>query len=210
MAEGIAANEEQRRVLAEILPPGAAADKVIRKLECSKRRLLESRANRRSSAELKAKRAKWLGRIKAWNKVRELEEPEWWERNTAALVRARLEEAAFHLGQLSVRIQAFARRQDPDRQAVYFDILCVWELDLGGKLRYSCDPYADEPEPTGELITYFEWAANFILGNEAPGRHGIADIIDKYRKKDRMWPADLIVESPELGTPALESRTPTD
>jgi hypothetical protein len=210
MAEGITANEEQRRVLAEILPPGTAVDNVIRKLECSKRRLLESRANRRSSAELKAKRAKWLGRIKAWNKVRELEEPEWWERNTAALVRARLEEAAFHLGQLSVRIQAFARRQDPDRQAVYFDILCVWELDLGGKLRYSRDPYADEPEPTGELITYFEWAANFILGNEAPRRHGIADIIDKHRKKDRMWPADLIVESPELGTPALESRTPTD
>jgi hypothetical protein len=205
MAEGIAADEEQRRVLAAILPPGTAVDKIIRKLECSKGRFLESRANRKSNAELKAERAKWLGRIKAWKKVRKLEEPEWWERNTA--VRARLEAATLRLGQLSVRIQAFARRQDPDRQAVYFDILCVWELDLGGKLRYSRDPYADEPEPTGELITYFEWAANFILGNEAPGRHGIADIIDKCRKKDRMWPADLIVRSPVLGTPALESRT---
>ena len=207
MAEGIAANEEQRRALAEILPPGTAVDKVIRKLECSKRRLLESRANRTSSAELKAERAKWSGRIKAWQKVRELEEPGWWQPNTAALVRARLEEAAVRIGQLDVRIQAFARRQDPDRQVVYFDILCIWELDLGGKLRYSRDAYAAEPEPTGYLITYFEWAANFILGNEAPGRHGIADIIDKHRKKVRLWHADLIVGRPELGTPALESRT---
>jgi hypothetical protein len=210
MAEGIAANEEQRRVLAEILPPGTAADKVIRKLECSKRRLLESRANRKSNAELNAERAKWQSRIKAWKKVRGLEEPEWWERNTAALVRARLEEAAFRIRQLSVRIQAFGRRQDPDRQVVYFDILCVWELDIRGKLTFSRNAYSDVPEPTGELITYFEWAANFILGNEAPGRHGIADIIDKYRKKDRMWPADLIVGSPELGTPTLESRMTTD
>ena len=207
MTDRIAAGEEQRRVLAETLAPGTAADKVIRKLECSKHRLLESRASRRSNTELKAERGKWQSRIKAWKKVRELEEPEWWERRAAALVRARLEEAAIRIDQLSVGIQAFARRQDPDRQAVYFDILCVWELDLGGKLRYSRDPYADEPEPTGELITYFEWAANFILGNEAPGRHGIADIIDKCRKKDRMWPADLIVWSPVLGTPALESRT---
>jgi hypothetical protein len=38
MAEGIAADEEQRRVLAETLPPGTVADEVIRKLECSKRR----------------------------------------------------------------------------------------------------------------------------------------------------------------------------
>jgi hypothetical protein len=210
MAEGIAANEEQRWALAEILPAGTAADKVIRKLECSKHRLLESRANRKSNAELNAERAKWQSRIKAWKKVRELEEPEWWERNTAALVRARLEEAAIRICQLSVRIRAFARRQDPDRQVVYFDILCAWELDCGGKLTFSRDAHSDEPEPTGDLITYFERAANFILGNEAPGRHGIADIIDKYRKKDRMWPADLIVESPELGTPALESRTPTD
>ncbi len=207
MAEGIAADEEQRRMLAAILPPGTAVDKVIRKLECSKGRFLESRANRRPNKELKAERAKWLGRIKAWKKVRELEEPEWWERNTAALARARLEEATLRLGQLSVRIQAFARRQDPDREAVYFDILRVWELDLGGKLRYSRDPYADKPEPTGELITYFEWAANFIFGNAALTRHGIAEIIDRCRPKDRMWPADLIVESPVLGTPALESRT---
>jgi hypothetical protein len=64
MAEGIAANEEQRRMLAESLPPGIAADKVIRKLECSKRRLLESRANRKSNAGLMAERAKWQGRIK--------------------------------------------------------------------------------------------------------------------------------------------------
>jgi hypothetical protein len=205
MAEGIAADEEQRRVLAAILPPGTAVDNVIRKLECSKGRFLESRANRKSNVELKAERAKWLDRIKAWKKVRELEEPEWWGLNAA--VRARLEAATFRIGQLSARIKAFARRQDPDRQAVYFDILRVWELDLGGRLRYSRDAYADEPEPTGELITYFEWAANFILGNEAPGRHGIADIIDKCRKKDRMWPADLIVQSPVLGTPALESRT---
>jgi hypothetical protein len=83
MADGIAADEEQRRVLAAILPPGTAVDQVIRKLECSKGRFLESRANRKSNAELKAERAKWLGRIKAWKEVRELEEPEWWERNTA-------------------------------------------------------------------------------------------------------------------------------
>ena len=206
MAEGIAANEEQRRRLAEILSPGTAADKVIRKLECSKRRLLESRANRKPNVELKAERAKWQSRIKAWKKVGGLEEPEWWERNTAALV----EEAASRILQLSVRIQAFGRRQDPDRELVYFDILCVWERDVGGELTFSRNAYSDQPEPTGELVTYFEWAANFILGNEAPGRHGIGDIIDKYRKKDRFWPADLIVESPGLGTPALESRTPTD
>jgi hypothetical protein len=210
MVEGVAANEEQRRVLAEILPSGTVADRVIRKLECAKRRFLESRANRRPNTELKAERAKWQSRIKAWKKVREVEEPEWWERTTAALIGARVEEASIRIRQLSVGIQALARKQDPDRQVVYFDILCAWELDRGGKLTFSRDAYSDEAKPTGDLITYFEWAANFILGNEAPGRHGIADIIDKYRKKDRMWPADLIVESPELGTPALESRTPTD
>jgi hypothetical protein len=209
MAEGIAANEEQQRVLAEILPPGTIADSVIRKDECSKRRFLESRANRRPNTELKAERAKWKSRIKAWKKVREVEEPAWWERTTAALIRARVEEASIRIHQLSVGIQAIARKRDPDREVVYFDILCAWELDRGGKLTFSRDAYSDEAEPTGDLITYFEWAANFILGNEAPGRHGIADIIDKYRKKDRMWHADLMVESPELGTPELESRTPT-
>jgi hypothetical protein len=210
MTEGIAADEEQRRALAETLPPGTIADRVIRKLECSKRRLLESRANRRSNAELKAERAKWRSRIKAWKKVREVEEPEWWERNTAALVRARVEEATIRIHQLSVGLQAFARKQDPDRQVVYFDILCAWELDCGRKLTFSRDAYSDEAKPTGDLIKYFERAANFILGNEAPGRHGIADIIDKYRKSDRTWAADLIVESPDLGTPALESKTLTD
>jgi len=208
MAERIAADEEQRRMLADILPPGIAADQVIRKLECSKRRFLESRANRRSNAELKAERAKWQGRIKAWKKVEKLEEPEWWERHTAALVRARLEEAAFRVGQLSVRIQAFARRQDPDREVVYLEILSVWELALGRKLAFSRDAYSDPPMPTGDLIAYFEWAANFILGNDAPGPHGIADIIERYRNKDRMWHADLILESPDLGTPALESQAP--
>jgi hypothetical protein len=93
MAEGIAANEEQQRVLAGILPPGTVADRVIRKLECSKHRFLESRANRRPSTELKAERAKWQSRRKAWKKVQEVEEPEWWERTTAALIRARVEEA---------------------------------------------------------------------------------------------------------------------
>jgi hypothetical protein len=99
---------------------------------------------------------------KTWKKVRELEEPEWWEHNTAALVWARLEEAAFRVGQLSARIQAFVRRQDPDRELVYFDILCVWERALGRKLTFSRDAYSDQPEPTGDLITYFEWAANFM------------------------------------------------
>jgi hypothetical protein len=209
MAEGIAADEEQRRVLAETLPPGTVADEVIRKLECSKRRFLESRANRRSNTELKAERTKWQSRIKAWKKVRGVEEPEWWERNTAALVRARVEEAAIRIYRLSVAIQAFARRQAPDRQVVYFDILCAWELDCGGKLTFSRDAYS-EAEPTGDLITYFERAAGFILGNEAPGRHGIADIIDKHRKKVRIWSADLIVKSPQLGVPTLESGPPTD
>ena len=208
MAEGIAADEEQRRVLAETLPPGTVADRVIRKLECSKRRFLESRANRRSNKELKAERTKWQSRIKAWKKVQGVEEPEWW--NTAALVRARVEGAAIRIHQLSVAIQAFAGTQDPDLQVVYFDILCAWELDCGGKLTFSRDAYSDEAKPTGDLITYFEGAAGFILGNEAPRRHGIADIIDKYRKKDRIWSADLIVKSPELGVPTLESGPPTD
>jgi hypothetical protein len=207
MAEGIAADEEERPVLAETLPPGTA-DRVIRKLECSKRRFLESRANRKSNKELKAERTKWQSRIKAWKKVQGVEEPEWW--NTAALVRARVEEAAIRIHQLSVAIQAFAGRQDPDLQVVYFDILCAWELDCGGKLTFSRDAYSDEAKPAGDLITYFERAAGFILGNEAPGRHGIAEIIDKYRKKDRILSADLIVKSPELGVPTLESGPPTD
>jgi hypothetical protein len=45
MAEGITADEEKRRALAETLPAGTVADKVIRKLESSKRRLLENRAS---------------------------------------------------------------------------------------------------------------------------------------------------------------------
>jgi hypothetical protein len=203
MAEGITADEEKRRALAETLPAGTVADKVIRKLESSKRRLLENRANRRSNAELKAERAKWRSRINAWKKVREVEEPEWLERNTAAIVRARVEEATNLIDQLSVRIQAFARRQDPDRWVVYFDILCAWERDCGRRLTFSRDAYSDQAQPTGDLIEYFERAANFILGNEAPGRHGIADIISQYRKRDRLWPVDLIVESPKLGTPTL-------
>jgi hypothetical protein len=205
MTDRIAAGEEQRRVLAETLAPGTAADKVIRKLECSKHRLLESRANRRSNTELKAERGKWQSRIKAWKKVRELEEPEWWERRAAALVRARLEEAAIRIDQLSVGIQAFARRQDPDREVVYFDILCAWELDCGRKLAFSRNAYSEQPVPTGDLIKYFEAAAHFILGNEAPGRHGIADIVDKYRKRDRMWATDLIVGSPDLGVGIIDA-----
>jgi hypothetical protein len=106
MAERIAADEEQRRMLAETLPPGTAADKVIRKLECSKRRLLESRANRRSNTELKAERAKWQSRIKAWKKVQEIEEPEWWERNPAALGRVDKPDPDSNAGQQHERSKA--------------------------------------------------------------------------------------------------------
>jgi hypothetical protein len=134
MAEGIAADEEQRRVLTETLPPGTVADS------------------------------------KAWRKVQGVEEPEWW--NTAALVRGRVEEAAIRIDQISVAIQAFAGRHDPDLEVVYFDILCTWELDCGGKLTFSRDAYSQKAEPTGDLITYFEWAANFILENEAQGGMG--------------------------------------
>ena len=65
MTKGIAADEEQRRVLTETFPPGTVADSVIRKLECSKRRFLQSRANRRPRTELKAERAKWQSRQSA-------------------------------------------------------------------------------------------------------------------------------------------------
>jgi len=191
--------------VAETLPPGTAADEVIRKLECSKRRFLESRANRRSNTEPKAERTKWRSRIKAWKKVRELEEPEWWEPRAAALVRARLEEAAIRIDQLSAGIQAFGGRRDPDREVVYFDILCIWELDCGRKLTFSRNAYSVHPAPTGDLIKYFEAAAHFILGNEAPGRHGIADIVDKYRKRDRMWATDLILGSPDLGVGIIDA-----
>jgi hypothetical protein len=129
----------------------------------------------------------------------------WWERRAAALVRARLEEAAIRIDQLSVGIQAFARRQDPDREVVYFDILCAWELDCGRKLTFSRNAYSVHPAPTGDLIKYFEAAAHFILGNEAPGRHGIADIVDKYRKRDRMWATDLILGSPDLGVGIIDA-----
>jgi hypothetical protein len=205
MVDGISADEEQRRALAESLPPGTAADEVIRKLECSKRRFLESRADRRSNTDPKAERAKWQSRIKAWKKVRELEETEWWEPRAAALVRARLEEAAIHIDQLSVGIQAFAGRRDPDREVVYFDILCVWERDCGRKLTFSRNAYSDHPVPTGDLIKYFQAAAHFILGTEAPGRHGIAEIVDRYRKRDRMWATDLIVGSPDLGVGIIDA-----
>jgi hypothetical protein len=205
MFDGMSADEEQRRALAEAVPSGTAAGEVIRKLECSKRRFLESRADRRSNTELKAERARWQSRIKAWKKVRELEEPEWWEPRAAALVRARLEEAAIRIDQLSAGIRAFARRQDPDREVVYFDILCAWERDCGRKLTFSRNAYSDHPTPTGDLIRYFEAAAHFILGNEAPGRHGIADIVDRYRKRDRMWTTDLIVGSPHLGVGVIDA-----
>jgi hypothetical protein len=201
MAEHITADGDQRRELAETLPARLDVDKVIGKLENCKRQLLASRASRRPSAELKAERAVWQSRIKAWEKVQAVEEPDWWKSNPAASVRARVEEAMIRIQQLSVAIQAFARRQDPDRQVVYFDILCIWERDCAGKLTFSRDPYSDEAEPTGELIEYFERAANFIIGHEAPQRHGIADIIKQYRKRDRLWPVDLIVEAPKLGTP---------
>jgi hypothetical protein len=208
MAKGIAADEEQRRVLTETLPPGTVADSVIRKLECSKRRFLESRANRRPNEELKAERKKWQNRIKAWRKVQRVEEPEWW--NTAALVHGRVEEVETRIHQISVAIQAFAGKRDPDIEVVYFDILCTWELECGGELAFSRDSYSDETKPTGDLITYFERASGFILGKEAPGRHGIADIIDKYRNKVRIWSADLTVKSPKLGTPKLESEPSSD
>jgi hypothetical protein len=113
MAERITADEEQRRALAETLPPGTDVEKVVGKLESSKRRLLESRANRRSNEELKAERTKWQSRIKAWEKVWEVEEPEWWESNTAVQARARVREIAIRINQLSVGIQAFARRPTP-------------------------------------------------------------------------------------------------
>jgi hypothetical protein len=206
MAQRMTGDGDQRRALAKILPAGTDVEKVISKLENSKRLLLESRANRRPNAELKVERAKWRSRIKAWKKVGEVEETEWWESNTAAPVRARVNEATIRIHQLSLAIQAFARKQDPDRQVVYFDILCIWERDCGGKLTFSRDHYSDKVEPTGELIECFEWAANFVLGHEAPGRHGIADIIEQHRKRDRSWPMDLIVDSPKLGTPTLNSR----
>jgi len=213
MAERITADEEQRRALAETLPPGTDVEKVVGKLESSKRRLLESRANRRSNEELKAERTKWQSKIKAWEKVWEVEEPEWWESNTAVQARARVREIAIRINQLSVGIQAFARRQDPDRQIAYFDILATWELDCGGKLTFSRDAYSDQAEPTGDLIEYFERAAHFILGDEAPERHGIAVIIDQYRKRQPRT-VDSIAGSPKLGTPSLtqanyfEQKTP--
>jgi hypothetical protein len=203
MTERITADPEQRRALAETLPAGTDVEKVISNLENSKRRLLESRANRRSNAELKAERAKWLSRVKALKKVQKVEEPDWWESETATPLRARVDEATIRSHQISAAIQAFARKQDPDRQMVYFDILCIWERDCGGTLTFSRNPYSDNAEPTGELIKYFECAANFILGHDAPGRYGIAEIIRPHRKRHRLWAMDLIVGSPELGTPTL-------
>jgi hypothetical protein len=70
----------------------------------------------------------------------------------------------------------FSRRQNPDREFLYWAVMRVWTDHLGGELRYS-----KSRKPSGPLIRFFVARVEPILGDKTPGA-GIGDIIDREKK----------------------------
>jgi hypothetical protein len=74
----------------------------------------------------------------------------------------------------------FAGRSDYYRDMLIEWFLIEWETTLGGELSYS---RRLDGTPYGPLIDFLSIVLTAILGR-APGRSGLAKIIDQYRKAD--------------------------
>ena len=73
----------------------------------------------------------------------------------------------------------FLRNSDAYRADLYASLLEYWKGPLGGKLSFSRRP--DDDIPYGMLIDFLTLTVGPILGR-TPGPHGLAKIIDQYRK----------------------------
>lgn len=75
--------------------------------------------------------------------------------------------------------RGFAKNSDAYRVELYDSLLECWEGMIGGELSFSRRP--DDDTPYGRLIDFLTLTVGAILGR-APGPHGLAKIIDQYRK----------------------------
>ena len=73
----------------------------------------------------------------------------------------------------------FSRNSDAHRADLYASLLDYWKGPLSGKLSFSRRP--DDDTPYGMLIDFLTLTVGPILGR-TPGPHGLAKIIDQYRK----------------------------
>jgi hypothetical protein len=73
----------------------------------------------------------------------------------------------------------FRGTRDPNKKFLYCAVLRIWEEPLGQELRYSI---ARQKPPYGPLVRFLEAVLRPVLGNETPGPHGFAKIIDRKRE----------------------------
>jgi len=74
----------------------------------------------------------------------------------------------------------FQRRADDHRELLYLRVMNVWTGQLGGKLAFSRGP---DNQPRYSLVTFMTLVLRPILGRKTPRPTGLADIIDKKRRR---------------------------
>jgi hypothetical protein len=75
--------------------------------------------------------------------------------------------------------EASRGRNNPHRKFLYGGVLDLWR-GLGQGLQYA---RSSNGTPHGPLIRFFAAVVEPVLGDEAPGAHGIAEIIDRERAR---------------------------
>jgi hypothetical protein len=79
----------------------------------------------------------------------------------------------------------FQRRADEHRELLYLRVMNVWTGQLGGKLAFSRGP---DNQPRYSLVQFMTMALRPILGRKTPRPTGLADIIDKERRRRAKLP----------------------
>ena len=79
--------------------------------------------------------------------------------------------------------RSFKGRADAHRELLYMRVIQQWTVPLQGELKVS---RRDDGVADGPTVRYLAAVLAAILGDETPGRAGIAKIIRKEEKRRRM------------------------
>jgi hypothetical protein len=70
-------------------------------------------------------------------------------------------------------------RKNPPRAFLYHHVVRIWTHVVCERIKWSRSPTG---EPTGPLVEFFIACVAPVLGNTAPGREGIKDILEREKK----------------------------